>query len=224
MPSFRSFISEANLPRVTADLPVDQRLKQGWAAEDFVITILEAFVGPVQKSAEWEDKGRSKLDGHLTGTKIGQGTVSIQIKCREAGSDILVEWYKAYPHVEGRDRISAAEMYVTMDPARTRLYLLSAAGVKSECEKLFQSWKADGEKPVFRNSVGEMRLQESRDQHGEYKVMAYLRPDALTAHALPGWPVMIRVPSLTTTPPPKLGSGVSSRPAPRPGPALRGGL
>mgnify|MGYP001480223358 CR=1 FL=1 len=89
--SFKAFLAEVELRASSADLPVQQRLQMGWGAEDFVISVLERFIGPVQKSSSEQDTGRAKLDAIITASRIGQGKVLAQIKARESGDDILVE-------------------------------------------------------------------------------------------------------------------------------------
>lgn len=195
--SFKAFLAqiEEALATSSADLPVDQRLQFGWGAEDFVISVLERFIGPVQKSSSAQDRGRDKLDAIIDASRIGQGKVLAQIKARESGEDILVEWYKDYPRLEGRDKIGTAQLYVTMSPNRDRIYLISAAALKAECARLFKLWLENSKPQTYRDTSGEVKAQPSRDIYGATKIMMYLKPGPLRSKGLPGWPTMIQVPS-----------------------------
>jgi hypothetical protein len=193
--SFKDFLAEVE---VTAGLPVDQRLQAGWAAEDFVIAVLERMIGPVQKSNSYEDK-TSKQDAFIDGRKFGLGTITAQIKARESGDDIIVEWYNDYPRGEGRDKIGLSrgqtQLYVTMDSNRERIYLISAKEVEKECNRLFHLWEKNGKQQTYRDAAGEVKSLASRDVWGAKKIMIFLKTAPLRGKSgLPGLPTALKVP------------------------------
>jgi len=170
--------------RSTASLPVDQRLESGWAAEDVVIAVLNRFIGPTVKASRDDDRGNSKLDAVVS---VEGEDVKVQIKTRESGDDILVEWYKSYPNVLGRDRITKAQAYAVMDSARQWVFICDAAAVKKVCEQLEKEWEAAGMESIYRSPKGhEVKIQSSYDREGE-KMMIYLKPKILAfEHPYPG--------------------------------------
>lgn len=187
MNSFRKFIEA-----VTANLPIDQRLTVGWGAEDFIISVLENSKFTVTKSTEREDRGKQKLDAYVS---FNNQTIPAQIKARESGNDILVEWYKDYERkVDGRDKIGKAKLYITMDAERNNLFLISTDAIKTACQQMFNSWEASG-KQTFTAPNGQVRLQPSRDISDANKVMIYLKPETFRMKGLPGWPSVIKIPA-----------------------------
>jgi hypothetical protein len=189
-----SFGRETKPSSKSRGLPLAQTLSIGWAAEDFVISVIERLIGPVVKSSEREDRGAAKVDAHITNRHTGQ-TVTAQIKARESGDDILVKWFRDYPRVPGDGQSGAAELYVTMNSDRSRIYLLSAAAVKAECQRLVAEWQKKGQ-AFYVGDTGEVRTkQEEVGGRPVLSVTVFLRPDAVRMKAgLPGWPNSLAVP------------------------------
>lgn len=203
MLDFKKFMAEsredfARMIRPNSSrLDVSQRLAIGWKAEEFVVSVIRKMLGPVQVSSEAEDRGAMKIDARITNQMNGQ-TLTAQIKSRESRDDIPVEWFRVYPHVPGRDQVGQAQLYVTMNPDRSMIYMISSAAIKDACKKLVSEWQQNFMRGKFQysyeTSQGKVVLLPSRDVPGAEKLMVYLKPDAFRSRGVPGWPTAIIVP------------------------------
>ena len=132
-------------PIVCKNLSRDERLMHGWKAEDEIIAVLQKMVGPFRRpkggQVSFADT-QEKIDGYLT-FPTGK-ELSVQIKTRQSGGDILVEVWKDYERgAEGRDMKSKAAVYVVRDLSG-RLIMVRTEHVKSKVYQLIEEWDAVG--------------------------------------------------------------------------------
>lgn len=203
MMTFKEFLEATsgpyNLGSPTShrNMGIDDRLKHGWAKEDYILGVLGNFFGHenVQRPQGGQSSTadtRDKIDGYV---KFPSGnTLAIQIKSRESGDDILVEVYKDYERkVAGRDMVTKAQVYVVLDPSGTNIYLIPVEKIKTVVNQMVKQWEQQQKlgKNVLDTPSGTIRLQRG-DIMGAMKLMAYLKPDQFKG-IVEGFPAKIKL-------------------------------
>ncbi len=106
-----------------------------------------------------------------------------------------------------------------MSPNRDKIYLLSAEAIKAECDRMFKQWEANGKPSTYRDNIGELKAQPSRDMLGATKIMMYLKPDKFRMKGLPGLPTTLNVPTdMKTGPTQPVGGSKRALPMPQTAP------
>jgi hypothetical protein len=182
---FREFIEAT----VTADMPIQQRLAAGWSAEKKVIDAFNRMIGPTTTSSEYADKGDSKIDAIVD---VKGKSYLMQIKSRESGDDILVEWYRDYPTVIGRDQKTRADWYAVLSSNGTQIMVVDTQEVKEACKRMVDVWeKSNHQQTQF--PEGEISLQASRDRPGAYKLIVFLNKKQFRMKVPKGFPLPVSI-------------------------------
>lgn len=184
-------------PVVSKNLSRDERLQHGWQAEDEIISVLERMVGSFRRpkggQISFADT-QEKIDGYLTFPNGRE--LSVQIKTRQSGGDILVEVWKDFEkNVEGRDMKSKAAIYIVRDLSG-RLIMVNTSQVKNAVYRLIEEWDRSGsqfdQRGWFKGSVGSMKLDRG-DPPALHKVVAFLPSQQFSGGMIEGVPSRINV-------------------------------
>lgn len=175
----------------TSDLAskdVDTRLASGLAGEEKVVKALKYYVGPTEVSTVMEDR-KPKIDAHVD---LGGGNVvTVQIKKRDEGRDLLYEYYKNYTgrgtEPNGRDYRGKSKGYAVLSPDQRMVHLADADKLRQIAKGLVKEWEDAGGLSSYRGSQGIVRYQYSHDYDGQSKVIVYVPPEMLRG-SLTGFP------------------------------------
>lgn len=176
------------------DKRIEDRLTDGWAAEDQIINVLKTTVGRFDKPKGGHSIADKfdKIDGILTFPNRRVETV--QIKARQNGNDVLVEVLKDYErNVPGRDMLTKAKIYVVRDMSG-RIILIKTEQIKSYIKEMLKELEIKGfdESGWFANSFGKMKLNFG-DFPARHKVVAYLPFSLFSNEIINGVPAIIPV-------------------------------
>lgn len=155
------------------------RVEAGKAVEKEILDVLRKAGVVIEEPTANEDM-EDKIDGWI----IRDGKrVSVQVKFREGGDDVIFEVVKDLDKgIPGRDMVSKAELYVVMDTLNV-IRLFAVEQIKTMA------------KLVRDHVLGELRLTPNRTdwgsktacnvkitidkRHGNRKMMAYFNPKML---------------------------------------------
>lgn len=156
-----------------------ERLREGKILEALVARslrpILEAMGNQLVESTVDEDK-HPKIDRWIVTRK---GKLSLQIKVRESGDDLIYEIVKNVRTWEdGRDLLCQADLYLYVDRAKTGwLYWLKdiKGKIKTLREQARKDLNINPNQNFWSDNGYEMRVTTDRF-HGNSKLMAFFNP------------------------------------------------
>ena len=155
----------------------DDRISAGKVVEHKIINAFRQMGYNIEDPTSSEDRN-DKIDGWWIDKKGGR--VSLQIKFRESGDDILFELVKDLDRkIPGRDIISKAALNLVVDRSgKARMFLTKP--IKEQAQKivdvLLPIISRDAGKGFWSGNGWEVRVQQDR-AHGQRKLVAYFSPN-----------------------------------------------
>ena len=105
----------------------DKKLEIGLQRESVIVDILNKTLGPTIQADQNMDMN-DKVDA--IGTYNGRKYL-IQIKAKNTGTDMIMEWYRDYPSRPGKDQVTKANIYAFVNKQRDWIYLLDVKKVQA---------------------------------------------------------------------------------------------